>query len=366
VKRGPRTHGRVRWHLDTWRGGGASGPLTTSLPRKLPPHLRLLAFASVPVLLIAVATVGYRAIEPWSWFDAFYMAVATLTSIGSELHAVSTRGRLFTVVLALGGIFTVALTATEVLRTIITGELRGYLEKRRMEKRIARLKHHVIVCGYGRVGRRACADLLGAGIPSVVIDRSDVPLAAARDAGAHPVSGDAAADATLRQAGIDHARALVAAAGTDPENVLITMAARLLCPALPIVARAADESAVPKLLRAGASRTVSPYVIAGTRMAQAVLRPAVLDLIEVATRPDLPDLQLGEQLVQAGSSLDGGTVGASGLRSPRGGILVAIKRRGGGIAFNPDDNAAVAAGDILIILGGRAQLDHADQLARAR
>jgi voltage-gated potassium channel len=340
--------------------------VASSPPGKLPPPLRLLAFASVPVLLIAVATVGYRSIEGWSWFDAFYMAVATLTSIGSEIQTPSTRGRTFTIVLALGGIFTVALAATEVLRTIVTGELRSYLEERRMEKRIERLEGHVIVCGYGRVGRHACADLLGAGIPFVVVDRSEVPLAAARDAGAHPVAGDAAADATLRRAGIERARALVAAASTDAENVLITMTARLLSPTLPIVARAADENTVPKLLRAGATRTVSPYVLAGGRMAQAVLRPAVVDLVEAATRKDLPDLQIEEQLVQPGSPLDGGTVGASGLRSPLGLIVVALKRRDGGLAFNPGDDDALAAGDTLVILGRRAQLDRAAELARAR
>src|SRR5581483_5017454 len=155
--------------------------------------------------------------------------------------------------------------------TLITGELRDFWDRRRMARRIDALERPVIVCGYGHVGQHVCAGLLGGGVPIVVIDRRDAALAAARDAGAHALLGDATADATLNRAGIQRARALIAVAGTDPDNILITMTARLLCPALPIVARAEDESVVPKLLRAGATRTVSPHVIAGGRMAQDAL-----------------------------------------------------------------------------------------------
>jgi voltage-gated potassium channel len=328
--------------------------------------VRLLAFASVPVLLIGAGTLGFHLIEGWGWFDSFYAATATLTSIGSTLTPHSKAGRLFTIMLALGGIGTIALAATEILRVLITGELRDYLEKNRMEKRIEALDQHVIVCGYGRVGRHTCADLLVAGVPFVVIDRLDGPLAAAREGGAHPLAGDAAADFTLQRAGIARARALVAAAGTDADNVLITMSARLLNPTLPIVARVAEEATVPKLLRAGATRTISPYAIGGGRMAQAVLRPSVLDFIEVATRKDFPDVQVEERVVQAGSPLDGATVGASGLRSRLGLIVMAVKRRDGQMAFNPDDDAAISAGDTLIVLGRRTQLARADQLSFSR
>lgn len=336
-------------------------------PRKLPIPLRLLAFASVPALLIGAGTVGFRSLEGWSWFYSFYVAVITLTSIGyGERNPLSTPGRVFTMVLALGGIFTVAVAATELLGTIITGELRDYWGKWRMGKRIHTLRQHVIVCGYGHVGQHVCADLLGGGVPVVVIDRQDAPLAVARDAGAHPVLGDATVDSTLSQAGIQRARALVAVAGTDSENVLITMTARLMRPAMAIVSRAEEKATVPKLLRAGATRTVSPDAIAGGHMAQAVLRPAVLDFIEDATGQGHAELQMEEQLVQPGSSLDGKTVGSSGLRSRLGLILVAIRRQDGHLAFNPEDDSPVAAGDTLITLGSREQLGRADALALSR
>jgi voltage-gated potassium channel len=242
---------------------------------------------------------------------------------------------------------------TQLLSLIVTGELRELFWRRRMKKQIAALEQHVVVCGYGHVGKHVCADLLGSGVAVVVIDRREEALAAARDAGAHPMAGDATTDAALRQAGIERARALVVAAGTDADGVLITMTARLLCPSLPIVARAEEEATLPKLRRAGATRTASPDAIAGGRMAQAVLRPALLDV----------DLQMDEELVHSGSPLDGVTVGASGIRSRRGSILVAIKHPDGRLAFNPEDDVPVSAGDTLITLGSRAPLGQSDAQA---
>ncbi len=320
----------------------------------------------MPAVLIGIGTAGYRYLEGWSWFNSFFVAVITLTSIGhSDTGYLSTSGHLFTMALALGGIFTVAIAATELLSTIITGELRDFLGNWRMRKRIEALQHHVIVCGHGHVGRHVCADLLAAGAVVVVIDRLEAALTAG-DAAAHLVLGDATADATLNRAGIGRARALVAVAGADSDNVLITMTARLLCPALPIISRAEDEGTVQKLARAGANRIVSPHAIAGGLMAQAVLRPAVLDFIEEATWKGHTDLQMEEQLVGPGSPLDGRTVGTSGLRARSGLILVAIKRRDGQLAFNPADDAPVAAGDTIITLGSRAQLGRADALALPR
>jgi voltage-gated potassium channel len=308
----------------------------------------------VPPLLIVIGMVGYHALEAWSWFDALYVTVITLTSMGyGERHAVTTGGRVFTIVLALGGIFTVAVIVTEILSTIITGEMRTFWGDRRMRKRIEALDRHVIVCGYGKVGRGVCADLKRGGVRFVVIDRYDAPFAAARDTGAHALLGDATEEGTLRRAGIDRARALIALAGTDADNLLITMTARELCPTLPIVARVEEDANAPKLHSAGATRTVSPDAIVAGRVTQAVLEPTVLDSIEVATRKEFLDLQMEEKAVRPGSPLDGKTVGASGLRSQPGLILVAIKHPDGHLAVNPGNDAPVAAGDTLITLSAR-------------
>ncbi len=329
----------------------------------LPRRVQLLAV--VPLGLIVLGTSGYHAIEGWSLFDALYMTVTTLTTIGyGEVHPLSPAGRTFTIGLALGGIFTLFFTTAEFLRAVISGELSSHLGRHRMEKKIAGLTGHIIVCGYGRVGRQVCEDFSSAGVPFVVIDKTAERLADFSLAGGHPLVGDATEDAVLRQAGLDRARALVVVVASDADNVFITMSARLLADRLPIVARAEEAASVPKLVRAGATRVVSPHVIGGGRVAQAVLRPAVLDFIEVATRSEHLDLQIEEVPVAAGGGLAGRTIATTGVRADIGLILVAVKQASGHMLFNPPDTAALAAGDTLIVLGKREQLDRADRLAR--
>lgn len=321
------------------------GPATR---RRLPPTWRLLVLWSLPPLLLGVGAIGYHAIERWPWFDSVYVAVHTLTSLGgSGEHALSYGGRVLTLMLALVGISTGAVAATELLGAIVTGELRKSLRSRRMTRWMDALEQHVIVCGYGHVGQHVCAELLAGGVAVVAVDRQDAALALARDTGAYSVLGDASVEATLRRARIDRARALVAVAGTDPDNVLITMTAHLLQPALPIVSRSESEATIPKLRRAGATRTASPNAIAGERIADAVLRPSAID----------GEVQMREELVRPGGPLAGKTVGASGLRARGGPILVAIKHRDGRVAFNPEDHVRVDAGDVVITLNSAAQPD---------
>jgi len=341
-------------------------------PRKLRIPLRLLVFASVPAVLIAGGTLGYRLSEGWSWFDSFYVAVVTLTSIGhGDKHAFSTLGRVLTLVLALGGISTLAIAAAELLGPIVTGEMHEYLWRRRMTKRINALEQHVIICGHGHIGAQVSAHLRRAGVSVIVVDCREAAAASARAVGAEFVVGDGGADSVLVAAGIQRARALIALAGSDADNVLITMTARALCPALTIVSRADGEAAVPKLLRAGATRTLSPDAIAGGRIAQAVLRPAVFAFLEDLVgegHPDLdyPDLRMEEQLVQPGGALDGKTVGAGSFHSRRGLILIAIKHSDGQLVFDPDDEVRIVAGDTLIMLGHREQYGRANARALSR
>jgi voltage-gated potassium channel len=332
--------------------------------RPLRRRLHLLALA--PVALVLVGAAGYRVIEGWPAFDALYMSVTTLTTIGyAEVHPLGTGGRAFTMILALGGIFTIFFTTAEFLRAVISGELSSHLGRHRMEKKIAGLNGHVIVCGYGRVGQQVCSEFAAASVPFVIIDKAADRLADFALPAGHPVVGDATDDAVLHGAGIDRARAVVVVVASDADNVFITMSARLLADRVPIVARAEDAASIPKLMRAGANRVISPHVIGGGRVAQAVLRPAVLDFIEVATRSEHLDLQIEEVPVSAGSGLDGRTIESTGVRGDIGLILVAVKQRSGHMLFNPPDSAALVAGDTLIVLGKRQQLDRADRLARA-
>jgi voltage-gated potassium channel len=330
-----------------------------------PAGTRIAIVVLLPVVLLWLGTVGYKVIEGWSWYDALYMSVITLTTVGfGEVHPLSRGGRAFTMFLSLGGIFTLFYAGTEAARAIITGEIRALFGRRRMEKRIADLQRHVIVCGYGRVGQYVCDEFSRRKVAFVVVDRDPHRLTALELPHGHTLVGDATTDVTLREAGIDRARALVVVVATDADNLFITMSARLLNDKIPIIARAEEGATIEKLRRAGATRVVSPYLIGGNRVAEAVLNPAVVDLIEVATKREHLDLQIEEVEVGPQSPLPGRTVAETGLRTEIGLILVAIKRGSGHMEFNPADQARMQSGDTLIVMGRREQLDRAERFAR--
>jgi voltage-gated potassium channel len=327
---------------------------------------RYLLLICVPFVLVVVGTIGYYVIERpnFSLLDALYMTVTTLTTVGyGEVHPLSDRGRAFTICLILGGVITFFYTVTELVRAVITGEVRELLGRQRMERSLAGLKRHMIICGYGRMGRHVCQEFSARGLPFVIIDRRpdalqdfDLPHGIA-------INGDATSDEVLRHAGVDRARALIAVAPSDADNLFITMSARLLNDQLFIVSRAEGEMAEQKLLRAGANRVVSPYAIGGTKVAQAVLRPAVVDFIELATRTEHIDLQLEETLLKPGARLVGTTLQGSRLRQDLGVIIVAVKKPGGHLVANPPGESVLEAGDTLIALGNRRNLDQLEKLA---
>jgi voltage-gated potassium channel len=330
------------------------------------PPRRFLFMLLVPALLLVAGTLGYHLIEGWSLFDALYMTAITLTTVGyAEVHELSTAGRAFTMVLLLGGVVVFVYALTEVVRGIVSGEVRTALGRQRMERSLADLRQHMIVCGYGRMGHLVCEHFAAHGLAFVVIDRQPESLADFQVPHGLALHGDATSDEVLRRAGVERARGLVAVITSDADNLYITMSARLLNERLFIVARAEDERAEQKLVRAGADRVVSPYAIGGARMAQAVLRPTVVDFLELATRTEHLALQIEEVRIQAGSHLAGTTLRDSQVRQDLGIMIVAIKKGSGEMLFNPPPDAAMEPGDILITLGPRPQLDRLERLARA-
>ena len=327
---------------------------------------RLLLLVLVPLLLVVIGTAGYYTLEKdYTLFDALYMTIITLTTVGyEELHyPLSTRGRAFTILLLLGGVFTFFYTATELLRVVVSGEVQQLLGRQRMERNLAALSNHLIVCGFGRMGRFVCREFSQRGLPFVVIDRKAEALDGFAVPNGIPVVGDATNDEVLKRAGVERARALVTVAASDADNLYITMSARLLNEKLYIVARAEGDQAEQKLLRAGASRVVTPYAIGGTKVAHAVLRPNVVDFIELATATEHLDLQIEETTIQPLSVLTGKTLRASRLRDDLGLIVVAIKKPQGHMIYTPPGEQVIEAGDTLIALGRRPQLDKLDELA---
>lgn len=268
--------------------------------RLLPRRLRRLVL--LPLGFVAAGTVGYPLIEgpPWTPFDGLYMTVITLTTLvyGEIPQPLSKPGRAFTMGLALGGIFVLFYIATDLVRSAVTGELRELLGRERMDDRLKHLRGHLIVCGLGRMGKIVCDELERLGQPFVVIDIAPPPADGEFRHGLR-VHGNATEDEVLRRAGIAHARAVITVVGSDAENLYIALSARLLNPAVTLVARAEEEGAEAKLRRVGVNTVISPYLTGGHRAVQAVLRPAVLHFLDSAARGAFGDLQAGEVRVAA-------------------------------------------------------------------
>jgi voltage-gated potassium channel len=333
--------------------------------RPIPEGYRATALAIlVAFVLVLGGTLGYMLVERWPWMDSLYMTVITLTSVGyQEVHPLTPGGRIFTMVLLFTGVFSLLYVVTGALRSLVDGELTGQIARNRMEKKLQSLKDHIIICGFGRMGGLVAQEFNQQAIPFVIIERSEALLADFKAEHGVPLVGDATHDETLRRAGIDRARTLVTLAASDADNLFITMSARLMSDRIFIVARAEDEGAEKKLMKAGASRVISPYVIGGQRVAQAVLRPSVVDFIELATRSDHMALQIEETEIHLGSVLCRKPLKDTGLRQTLGLIVVAIKRPDGKMVFNPPPETEIDAGDLLITLGPKSQQDQLRTLA---
>jgi voltage-gated potassium channel len=303
--------------------------------------------------IVLIGTMGYSYIEHWSYLDSVYMTVITLSTVGfREIQALSANGQIFTIILIICGTSLVAYAAGSLVQLMVEGQFRQILGRKKLLQQIAKLKNHYIICGYGRIGNFICKEFLAKPVPFVVVETDPELCEKMHEDGILFVNGDATDDDILISAGITKAKGLITAVTSDTANVYITLTARGLNPDLFILSRAGEKTTEKKLLRAGASKVISPYVIGATRMAQAILRPSVMDFIEIATAHHNLELQIEEICIRPGSDLIGKTLMASDIRKELGIIIVAIKKKGTEkMLFNPSSQAILAAGDILITLG---------------
>ena len=317
--------------------------------------------------LLLVGTGGYIAIEGWSLLDALYMTVITVSTVGfKEVLVMSPPGRLFTIGLIIVGVGFIAYSAGSIVQFMVEGQLRSILGRKKVEKEISNLRGHYIICGYGRIGTNICHELAAKPVPFVVVESDQKRCEQLYKEGVLHVEGDATQDETLIRAGIQHARGLVTAVTSDTANVYITLTARGLNPDLFILSRASEEGAEMKLRRAGATKVISPYVMGASRMAQAILRPSVVDFIEIAAAGKNFELQIEESRVAADSSLVNKTLVTSGIRKEFGVIIVGIKKGDGQMLFNPESGTMIEAGDILITLGEQAAVERLEKVALSR
>jgi voltage-gated potassium channel len=291
-------------------------------------------------------------IEGWNASDAFYMTVTTVATVGfGEVHPLSQRGRMFTVVLIFGGVGTAFYTATLLATIIVEGGLHRRFEQRRAARMLEQIKDHFILCGYGRIGSIIAAELHQQGVPLVIIERDAERVREAMERRWLALAADASREDVLAKAGIDRARGLIAAVGTDAENVFTVLTARVMRPDLFIIARVESDDAEPKLRRAGADRVISPYQIGASHMAQTALRPAVVDFVRLATTSERLDLSMEQVHIKDDSALANRTIVEAGIRQKFGIIVVGIKRAAGSMEFNPPPEAIMRPGDELVVLG---------------
>ena len=303
-------------------------------------------------LVVAGGTTGYVTIEGWGVWDALYMTVTTVATVGfREVHPLSRAGQAFTLLLIVSGVGTAFYTATLLATAIVEGGLHRRFERRRIERMLEGLHDHFILCGYGRIGSMIAEELDQQKVPFVIIERSPERVQSVLLRGWLAVAADASRDEVLERVGIHHARGLIAAVGTDAENVYTVLTARVVRPDLFIVARVESDDAEPKLRRAGADRVISPYHIGATHMAQSALRPAVVDFVQLATSSGHLDLSMEQVKIQDGSELVGQTIVEAGIRQKFGLIVVAIRRGDGTMDFNPSPESVIRAGDELVVLG---------------
>ncbi len=313
---------------------------------------------------LTIGTVGFSLVGGYSVFDAFYLTLTTMTTVGYG-DRFSHATRIFNAFLIMFGVTTIFIAIGAMTQTIVELELGDAINRRRNKRMIDKLKDHYIICGYGRVGRGAAAELQHAGAHFVVVDCEPERVERAMEAGMLAVAADATRDDTLHQVGIERARGLVAALATDADNLFVLLSAKGLNPKLYVAARAAEEGAEDKMRRAGADAVFAPYSITGHRLAQSLLRPHVVQFLDFTTKDIAMDIAIEQVRVSAGSEVAAKTIREMQMRRNMGVIVMAIRRRDGNMLFNPPADTAVEAGDYLIVMGKQQDLSALEELAEA-
>ncbi len=309
---------------------------------------------SLLILIVLIGTGGYFLLEGWDFLDSLYMTIIAITTTGfKEVHPLTNSGKVFTLLLIIMGVGTIAYTGGRAVQVIFETQI---FRRRRMNKKLEEMKDHYIVCGYGRMGKYICDDLMIAKVPFVVIDNDPAKIDKLIELGYIFVNGDSASDSVLIQAGVKKAKGLVAVLSNDAENVFATLSARVLNPNIFVVARAVEEETESKLIKAGANRVVKPYEAGGTRMASLLLRPGVIDFIDFVARGTNVGLNIEEIIVSPNSSLKNKSLAESSIRRELNIIIVSIQKTNNKFIYNPVSSTIIEAGDKLIALGEELNL----------
>jgi voltage-gated potassium channel len=316
------------------------------------PTKKLKIAALALILIFIIGTLGFHFIEGWSLTESLYTTVITLSTVGyGDFYPETTVGRLFTVILVIFGVGTMLYTIGLLTETMVDARFRSLMGRGKSEKMIKKLNRHYIICGCGRIGYLICKELSQEKIDFAVIDSNLDVIQKTEDEGFIYYKGDATQDKTLIAAGIKRARGIVCALPSDAQNLYVILTAKELNPDIYILSRSEEIESEHRLLRAGADRVISPYILGGMKMAMAILRPAMLDFIEITTRRQSLELRMDEIDIGEGSPVIGKSLEGSEIRQRYGLIIVAVKKDSGQMIFNPLASYIISQGDKLIALG---------------
>ena len=325
-------------------------------PRPENPVVRFRLAAILLGIVVVVGVSGYMLINGWSLLDSFYMVIITISTVGyTEVHGQGAAGRLFTSGLIVVGVGTMLYGFGVFAETLADNAFGRYRRERQLQRDLDALRDHFIICGYGRIGTQIVAEFEAHKVPYVVIDQTDEALERIRAEGRLHIEGDASKEEILKQAGIERARGLVSAVDSDERAVYIVLAARAFNPNLYIVARAGRPDSIRRLELAGATRTISPYVMAGHRMAELAIRPAMVEVLDTLHHAEL-GIGVEEMLVNPGSAVINKTLEESGLLAPASARILALRRQDGTLHVNPAPAMRLEEDDLVIALGSEEQL----------
>ncbi len=315
------------------------------------------------VVFICICCAGYQIIESdYSWLDALYMTIITISTVGLKEvgDQLTDAGRIWTIFTIIGGLILMTILGSQIAAFVVEGQIRGVMRRRQLERKIANLDGHVIICGYGRMGHRIAQNITATGRDVVVVDKDPERIAMAEQASLFYIQGDAQDDKILEMAGVMRATVLYAALSSDADNLFVTLSVKQDNPKLLVITRAQDESSLSKLKRAGADRVICPQVLGANRMSDVLLRPAMVDLVEMAH--DGVGVEMDQLLITDGSTLVGHTL--QGLELPKkcGAHVIAIKHSTGQTSYHPDPEHQLQLGDLLILVGRPGAMDTLQEL----